>query len=285
MPPCPIPEDTVAVDITEVLKISDTILKDVKNVAQLEQFEAKWHPIITPPYKHLWLELTDILWVRNSRSGNAGYLLLTEEIEPSRSHEFKAQLGIETIKWQTTIAAVLDLGVFGILGAPAIMTLYIHANGKIAPHVFKLTRSPHATMSESELESEMDDFLPPKIRFVLLHALALMHCKNISTIDQPLPRQQTRQLKRKNIVPIVVKTLAIRPLRRIEQSTPGFNKLTRLMRHHLVRGHFKTFTEDAPLFGKLVGTYWWESAVRGTKERGEIKKDYKIYPEPPDNVR
>jgi hypothetical protein len=24
-----------------------------------------------------------------------------------------------------------------------------------------------------------------------------------------------------------------------------------------VDGHFKTFTAEAPLFGKHVGTYWW----------------------------
>ena len=44
----------------------------------------------------------------------------------------------------------------------------------------------------------------------------------------------------------------------------------------VLRGHFKTFTEDAPLFGKVVGTFWWGWQVRGTAKNGVIVSDYKI---------
>ena len=39
-------------------------------------------------------------------------------------------------------------------------------------------------------------------------------------------------------------------------------------------GHFKTYTEDAPLFGKIVGRWWWHSHMRGSKENGIIEKEY-----------
>ncbi|WP_225050582.1 hypothetical protein, partial [Enterococcus casseliflavus] len=45
---------------------------------------------------------------------------------------------------------------------------------------------------------------------------------------------------------------------------------------HTVRGHFKIFTEDKPLLGKHVGTYWWGWQVRGSKEVGEVVSDYKV---------
>lgn len=45
-------------------------------------------------------------------------------------------------------------------------------------------------------------------------------------------------------------------------------------RRHLARGHFKTFTEDAPLLGKHVGTYWWGWQVRGQESSGSIEKTY-----------
>jgi hypothetical protein len=50
------------------------------------------------------------------------------------------------------------------------------------------------------------------------------------------------------------------------------------LRHalHICRGHFKTFTPDAPLFGKLTGTYWWADHVRGAAELGEVDKDYRL---------
>lgn len=49
-------------------------------------------------------------------------------------------------------------------------------------------------------------------------------------------------------------------------------------RRHLARGHFKTFTEDAPLLGKHVGTYWWGWQVRGQESRGVIEKTYTLRP-------
>jgi hypothetical protein len=48
-------------------------------------------------------------------------------------------------------------------------------------------------------------------------------------------------------------------------------------RRHLSRGHFKTFTEDAPLLGKPVGTYWWGWQVRGQEGQGLHRED--LHPE------
>lgn len=47
-------------------------------------------------------------------------------------------------------------------------------------------------------------------------------------------------------------------------------------RRHLARGHFKTFTEEAPLLGKHVGTYWWGWQVRGQEGNGSIEKTYTL---------
>ena len=45
--------------------------------------------------------------------------------------------------------------------------------------------------------------------------------------------------------------------------------------HHR-RGHFKTYTPDAPLFGRLTGTYWWDPSLRGSADKGVVKKTYKL---------
>lgn len=44
----------------------------------------------------------------------------------------------------------------------------------------------------------------------------------------------------------------------------------------LVRGHFKTYTEEAPLFGKLTGTFWVPSHARGDASLGLAEKDYNL---------
>lgn len=39
-----------------------------------------------------------------------------------------------------------------------------------------------------------------------------------------------------------------------------------------------TFTEDAPLLGKHVETYWWGWQVRGHEGTGFIEKTYALKP-------
>lgn len=47
---------------------------------------------------------------------------------------------------------------------------------------------------------------------------------------------------------------------------------------HLVRGHFKTFTPENPMFGKYTGTYWVPFHMRGKREHGVVDKDYEVKP-------
>jgi hypothetical protein len=48
---------------------------------------------------------------------------------------------------------------------------------------------------------------------------------------------------------------------------------------HLVRGHFATYTDEAPLFGKRTGTYWRPAHTRGNPEKGLSTKDYCVKPQ------
>jgi hypothetical protein len=71
------------------------------------------------------------------------------------------------------------------------------------------------------------------------------------------------------------KVLDVAPLRaevrRTESNKTGIKKAL-----HFVRGHFATYTEDAPLFGKVTGTFWKPAHTRGSLEYGEIVKDYNV---------
>lgn len=48
---------------------------------------------------------------------------------------------------------------------------------------------------------------------------------------------------------------------------------------HIMRGHFKKFTTEKPLFGKHTGVYWWPMNIRGNKKSGVVVKDYDVGPE------
>lgn len=45
---------------------------------------------------------------------------------------------------------------------------------------------------------------------------------------------------------------------------------------HIVRGHFSTYTEKAPLFGRQVGRFWVPAHVRGDISSGIITSEYMV---------
>jgi len=116
-----------------------------------------------------------------------------------------------------------------------------------------------------------------------LQAISLMHCRNVTTeIEHPQEsRQRRRYYERKNGMPMTdYHVLKIKPMRAKSAGESTAREAEGITRQHIARGHFKTYTETAPLFGKWTGTYWWESQLRGNPERGAANKDYEVLPEP-----
>lgn len=108
-------------------------------------------------------------------------------------------------------------------------------------------------------------------------ALKLLSCKNIETetIHPPRKLNATRSKKGKGpLVEYKVLNVSGKSARRSESS-----KTTRESspcRVHICRGHFKTYTEDKPLFGKITGRWWWQPIVRGEAKQGVVIKEYNI---------
>lgn len=105
-------------------------------------------------------------------------------------------------------------------------------------------------------------------------ALMLLNCQNIGTenVEPPLNLNKKRGKKRK--APLFsYKTLIVKPTGKDYQSVPKGLWNNRI---HFCRGHFKTYTKDAPLFGRFTGRYWWQPHTRGRNTKGVVHKDYKI---------
>lgn len=109
-------------------------------------------------------------------------------------------------------------------------------------------------------------------------AISFLHCKNVAIEDAPFigPRQQRRALERKGIKQAKFKTLVIEPMKQVLKTEGGIetNGLKKAM--HICRGHFATYSEDKPLFGKYSGTFWRPAHVRGNADNGTVYKDYKV---------
>lgn len=113
--------------------------------------------------------------------------------------------------------------------------------------------------------------------YVAMLALSFIHCKNVS-LETNLPTAHQGKRDRHGSRPAYpYHTIKIHPLatRKVGGgvSVEDRNKPSVFIR----RGHFKTYTQEAPLFGQHVGTYWWESAVVGKGETPS-KSDYEVLP-------
>lgn len=108
-------------------------------------------------------------------------------------------------------------------------------------------------------------------------AVGLMHCKNVSIEDRLPTRQQRRQAERKGEPLLRYRELVIDPNR--QQSTTGGSEKPAgpsSKSLHIARGHFATYTEDKPLFGKYTGMFWRPAHVRGNADVGAVFKDYRV---------
>lgn len=109
----------------------------------------------------------------------------------------------------------------------------------------------------------------------VLMAIALMNCQNVATEPVP-PVKRPRKSKPERIPRLEFHTIKL-PSRRgtsVSDSATSTDKHERA--HHLVRGHFKTYTADAPLMGRVVGTYWWGWQARGRKKNGIVVSEYEV---------
>ncbi|MGV9823393.1 hypothetical protein [Nocardia xishanensis] len=113
-------------------------------------------------------------------------------------------------------------------------------------------------------------------------AIAIMNCRNTEvteTRDRSRAARRPRPGSTRPVKPLThhVITLpgkASRPGSGAGASTIGGGPAP----WHMVRGHFKTYTAEAPLMGKHVGTYWWQPAIRGDREHGVVQSSYRVIP-------
>lgn len=142
-------------------------------------------------------------------------------------------------------------------------------------NVFPLPNSQYAAdlfFSDNETARMLIDEDTLDIK-VLNMALMFLSCKNIG-IDNNYPAKALNQKRKKSNKQelFTYKTLILKPFGKKQESIPKHlwdNKI------HLCRGHFKTYSQEKPLLGKIVGRFWWQPQARGNKDNGIIIKDYK----------
>jgi hypothetical protein len=113
--------------------------------------------------------------------------------------------------------------------------------------------------------------------FPALLTISFLHCKNVEIHAIIPPEKLSKRHHKKHGRDLVrYHVLDIKPLRRLLDRHRAGSKEDLRRALHICRGHFKTFTPDAPLWGRHIGTYWWAPHVRGSKSAGVVLKDYRV---------
>ena len=131
------------------------------------------------------------------------------------------------------------------------------------------------------IESREDSFLWRDGLFVPLMTMCFMHCRNIRVDWLSTPQKFARAFqKRHGKLPVRrIGTVEITPMTKLISSATRPDMSIgerRAAAAHICRGHFKTYTEDHKLFGRIAGTFFWSDQLRNIGIPQEVEQEYKI---------
>lgn len=118
-----------------------------------------------------------------------------------------------------------------------------------------------------------------KTLFALGLGIAFCHCKNV-TVSESIPGNSRAWHNPKKGPVFRFNTISIDPMREVLRRE-GRSEETGLRRAlHLCRGHFATYAEDRPMFGRpgAHGSFWIPQHVRGSADQGIVVSDYNVKP-------
>lgn len=112
----------------------------------------------------------------------------------------------------------------------------------------------------------------------VLKTFSFMNCRNVERVDTSPAYSQGAKWHRRQKTPMI-KYYTLRVMKKTKKykATDGDAVAAGEVIHrpeHICRGHDKTYTAEAPLFGKYVGKFHVAQHVRGSAKYGIIVKDY-----------
>ena len=254
----------VAVDISNVAKwfYQNDLLHNPENISDI-------FPSMRLPWKRPWFEFKMPKKDPVGLSGFSGKTIIVQ------AQELKVDWDDIEEKYLTEFMVSI---VLNGLPVTVIDVVYGLDEGGIPTNNFNV-QGLHDMFEQYKEDEESTLILLSMFTFPVLMAISLLGCINVSYIDRMLPRSYLRRCKRSGSVPVKYKTLDIELFRKqVRQDVqPGESEIKRAL--HICRGNFAHYTEDKPLFGKYTGTYWRPMHVRGSKQFGEVIKDYRVLTE------
>lgn len=295
--------DAVVVD-------ADNVCEYVHAGTSKAAFGPEDFPSIVPPFPLMWIEtgapsrcVTEkqtFKWKRDLHGAQWGMLFWTNDLNAENEDEREA-----------TLDAVLEWHKGFSIGKPLVIErgnvrwiirgiCFVKFGGDTAPtgplcELWMLIDRSGSIMADAEDGSPAMWMAAPGItdpdhEFIpflqgmqqawmtpLFLAISLMNCQNVVRIENYPKRHDVREAKRKGRpAPTKFYTLQIEPMRKVLATEGRSGEVGLVKAMHICRGHFATYTDQKPLFGKYAGRFWIPAHVRGSAESGNVVKDYRV---------
>lgn len=275
------------------------VVDNVSNFIEDEEEEGReWnlekgtYPNLAPPFDWWWMEydVSHRDWGKKHGVRSVGALARAFDMKDKEDFaEAHDMLPVEAtfkqeprwiVQWQVVMEYVEEQEKVPITAAVMLMTL-LDEHGDLTEDFAGTVYSIALTHTlEEEMKKKRKGFVFGAVTLMrpMWLALSLMHCRNVEIVEQHPPRHERRRAERnKEKPPVRYSTVNITPMRKVLATEGRSGEVGLRKALHICRGHFKHFDEK-PLFGRVRGTFWWGSMVRGDARHGRNIHDYKVKP-------
>lgn len=221
------------------------------------------------PFTHMWLEGIWPVKTTGHMKGAVAYAIYCHSND-ARDPDTLKPLDLETTTYQ--IWALMFDG--SIRRVPMCMVNVVDPNGLVEGTTMKALHPEGNFILDVPKENKEMTLWPIGMVMPAMWAIGLMNCKNVHLEERTTGKKSRKQRRPR---PELKYHTIVLPGGRSSGSGGGTKSgVESACAQHQVRGHFKTYTADAPLMGKHTGTYWWGWQVRGKRENGQVIADYNL---------
>jgi hypothetical protein len=233
---------------------------------------------MAPPFNRFFVDIQDV----PNHLGASAWGVYVEALENPDVEPHPGDDGVP--RWLLSLQTFLEIKPWlsagpvttHLVGLAEDGTWFRHADGDtyFGAKIAKMEPAPPPQLAHHDTEAMLGYVLP------VLFALSLMHCRNVEIRTVDPDAEASRAHRRRHHHRLVrYQVLDIEPMRRILNQAGATDPQAGGLRRALTicRGHFKTFTPDAPLFGKHTGQFWWAPHVRGNPDAGIVVNDYRVH--------
>jgi len=259
-----------SVPIIDASSIADAI--DALPTA-VPRYPSASYGVVAPPFDAFFVEAT----ARDEADALLGQRGVLVRATTDRLHPVTP----ERTRWTLTLEAFMYVKGQGMYGYQQLAAVFLDRQGKIINDMLKgVPLLPNPTHYE-----RIGQTPTPGATLHCVYALKAINAMHLSCPAEHLtPTDEERQhYQRKagaGAEPSDYYLLKVRPRAKGGFEAIGHGQAAEPRRAHGVRGHFKYYDPDRPLFGRAGqhGMLWIPAHERGDAERGTIEKGYQVQP-------